>query len=287
MARQAIPNCAVLAEACSHVLVKLSPLKGRRVLLTRTEEQATSTAELLAQYGAVPLLWSAISVKHIDDQPGVSAVIANATSYDLVLLTSANAVQFFGDALAREGCDFSVFGGAKIGAVGNRTAEALEALGKKVNFVARQFVAESLVSEVLVQLSPGARVLLPRARVAREVIPERLRAEGCVVDVLPVYETGPGDSTEALAALLARGVDAVCFSSSSTVTHFAEALERDSGSVTGIVLAAIGPVTAETMRSCGFEPNVVAEVHTMEALVQALAQYFEGPHLRPADSERR
>jgi uroporphyrinogen III methyltransferase/synthase len=263
----------------------LSALRGRRVLLTRTEEQAVSSFALLAHWGAVPLIWSAISVKAIDNRPGVLRAIASAGTYDWVLLTSANAARFFLDVLAREGSDLSAFQAARLGVVGPRTASALARLGKQVDLVAESFVAESLADSVLARIPTGARVLLPRAAVAREVIPETLRAAGCVVDVLPVYETGPGDSPEALAALLAGGVDAVLFSSSSTVTYFAEALERVSGSVRGAVLAAIGPVTAETMRLRGLHPSVVAEVHTMEALVEALARHFEVP--QPPAVERR
>ncbi len=250
-------------------MVEGSSLAGLRILLTRTEEQAASTVRLLREHHAQPLVWSAISVQKI----AISGTIDELSSYDWVLFTSANAVRFFEEALRSDARSFSSFRRARFGAIGKRTAQALEQLGKKVDLVAEQFVAESFVARILSVGRSGDRVLLPRARVAREVIPEALTAAGFLVQVLPIYETGPGDPPDALHALLAKGLDGACFSSSSTVTSFVDAGVTLSSST---VLASIGPVTAATMRAHHLPPTVVAEVHTMEALIDALERYFRG-----------
>ena len=238
----------------------------------RAEEQVAPSAALLRKRGAVALVWSAISVKKIDG--AVQAVIERASSYDWLLFTSVNAVRFFNEALHSDGHTLDLFQRARVCGIGKRTADALLQLGKKVDFIADQFVAESLAAAVLSKGKAGDRVLLPRARVAREVIRDALTAAGLTVDVLPIYETGPGDPPEALRAILAEGLDAVCFSSSSAATSFAVAVGEGAKLPPATVLAAIGPVTAETMRNLGLTPTLMAEIHTMEALFDALERYF-------------
>jgi len=175
------------------------------------------------------------------------------------VFTSANAVERFVP-LLRDARDL---GAARVAAIGPGTAEALRRLALVADLVPEEFVAEALLD--VFPPGPG-RVLLPRAAAARAVLPEGLRAKGWEVDVVEAYRTEPvPQSEERLAA--ARHADAITFTSSSTVTNFVAAAGRDA---VPPIVACIGPVTAETARSCGLVVDVVAGVHTIDGLVDAV-----------------
>jgi len=253
------------------------PLLGRRVVVTRARAQAGALADRLAAEGAATVEVPAIAVG--DPADGGEALAAAvdrlaAGAYAWVVVTSPNGATRLLAALAAAGRDARALGGVRLAAIGPGTAEALAAARLVPDLVPPRFVAESLVAE----FPPGeGRVLLPRAAVARGVLPEGLAAKGWDVDVVEAYRTAPVPLDEAAAAAVAEA-EIVTFTSSSTVTNFLDALgDRPAPPV----VAAIGPVTAATARERGLRVDVEAADHTIDGLVAALVAWA-ADHPRPA-----
>lgn len=240
------------------------PLFGRRVVVTRAREQASVLSKALRDLGARPIELPAIEICPPSDRgEGLreAAERLRQGDYALVVFTSANSVP----RLMEHVPDARAFAGARLAAIGPGTAEELGRHRLVADVVPPEYVAESLLEAIGKAPEPGARGLLPRAAVARDVLPEGLRRAGWDMDVVEAYRTVPATpSAEALEA--AAGADAICFTSSSTVTSY---LSMAGVSVPPVV-ACIGPVTASSARRAGLEVTVVAESHTIEGLLDAL-----------------
>jgi uroporphyrinogen-III synthase len=204
-----------------------------------------------------------------DGGAALSAAARQLSAYDWVVLTSPNGARRLLDAVAADGGDARRFAGARLAAIGPGTAAVLAEGGLVADLLPERFVAESLLEAM--PDGPG-RVLLARAEVARDVLPDGLRARGWEVDVVDAYRTVPAAQTEATAAALA-GADVVTFTSSSTVERFLEAFGADAVPPT---VACIGPITAGTARERGLAVDVEAEPHTIDGLVAALVRWAEG-----------
>ena len=242
------------------------PLFGKRIVVTRAREQASELVKRLHDLGAETVELPTIRVGAPKDGGVALRAAADAVaSYDWVVFTSANAVDQFVP-LVR---DARAFGAARVAAIGPGTAERLRHANISADLVPERFVAEGLLD---VFPDGAGRVLLPRAAVARDVLPDGLRAKGWEVDVVEAYRTRqtiplPG----ALEA--ARHADAITFTSSSTVTNYLDTAGADA---VPPVVACIGPVTAETARGAGLAVTIEAEVHTIPGLVDALVRWFAG-----------
>ncbi len=257
------------------------PLFGKRVLVPRSESQASRTAALVRKQGAMPIELPLISVRAVAERGPVHTALASLASYDVVLFTSENTVKYFAAELEARGLDARAFGRARVAAVGEGTARALRAIGIRSDITPPKFRAEALAEVVLDDLTrtlgapAGARVLLPRALVAREVLPELLRAQGAVVDVVPVYETVPASHEQRgeIAALLeARAIDAVLLLSGSMVDSLVDLLGPDASSrLDGVTLASIGPITTQAAERHGLAISTTASEATIESLLDALA----------------
>jgi uroporphyrinogen III methyltransferase/synthase len=258
------------------------PLFGKRVLVTRARDQASTTAALLRDRGAEPLLVPTIEIHPAADPGPLARALADLREgrYGWVAFTSANGVERTWDALRAAGGDARAFGAARLAAIGPATAHTLERHGLAPDVVAKEFRGEGLASEMIEALQRSGkdprsrRVLLPRAARARDALPQALQGAGCTVDVVAAYETRP-PPPENVASLLreldARRVDAVTFTSSSTVDHLCDRLgERAAELLAAPRIACIGPVTAETARNRGLRVDVVAREYTVPGLVDAL-----------------
>jgi uroporphyrinogen III methyltransferase/synthase len=242
------------------------PLFGRRVVVTRAREQASELVARLHDLGAETIELPVIEIgEAADGGAALGSAVLRLGEFDWVAFTSANAVERFFARLGELGGDGRSLGGVRVAAIGPGTAAALERQGVRADLVPGRYVAEAVVEA----FPPGpGRVLLPRAAVARDALPEGLRARGWEVEVVEAYRTALGrPSEEALAA--ARSADAVTFTSSSTVTNY---LEAAGGERVPPVVACIGPVTAETARAAGLNVSVVAVEHTIDGLVGALVE---------------
>ena len=196
-----------------------------------------------------------------------------------MLFTSANGVTRFTRALSAAGLDARAFANAKIGAIGPKTALALEAFGLRADVIAEEFVGEGLARAVLVHGVPR-RVLVARALVARDVLPELLREAGAQVEVVPVYETVTADAGEALRAHFERAeIDVALFTSSSTVNAVVDSLgERAVELLSRVTVASIGPITSQTLSERGVRADVVAKIFTVDGLLDALETHFSSAH---------
>lgn len=207
------------------------PLFGKRVLITRTREQAGSLARLLAEQGAIPVELPAIEIEPVADGGAVAAAAGDlaAGAYAWAGFTSANAVELFFDLLAARGLDARAFSGARIFAIGPATAQALSAHGIRPDVVPAEYVAEALVGALREHVREGDRVLLPRAESARPELIEGLQAIGAAVDEVPLYRAAlpRAPSPEVLADLRDGRIDIVTFTSSSTVRNLAAMLGKD------------------------------------------------------------
>jgi uroporphyrinogen-III synthase len=247
-------------------------LAGRRVLVTRPADQAGALVERLAARGALPVVLPTIAIAPLADTAALDGAIGRLAGYDWIIFTSANGVTAFWERLAAAGLDGRALAGRSVAAIGPATAEALRERGVAVAFIPEEYVAERIL-DGLGDVA-GRRVLLPRAEIARKALAGELRARGAEVEELAAYRTlaAPPDP-EALAELRA-GVDAITFTSSSTVRHFVELAGPDTGNA---VIACIGPITAQTARELGLPVDVVAREYTLDGLVRALEAYFAGP----------
>jgi uroporphyrinogen III methyltransferase/synthase len=265
------------------------PLFGKRVLVTRAAEQASSTARLLAERGAKVLLVPTIEVHAPPDPAPLERAIASLGStgtltatlpWDLVAFTSANGVERAWRELRRQKKDARAFGGLLVAAIGPATAAALEARGVQPDVVAEEFRGEGLATAILAR-RPKARVLLLRALVARDALPDALREAGCTVDAVPVYETKPASAergADLVRELEGGAIDAVTLTSSSTATNLVALLGPRAAELLGTIrVASIGPVTTETAARLGIRVDVTAAPHTLPALVEALERSFEVP----------
>lgn len=259
------------------------PLSGKRIAIPRAVDQAKDTAAAVRERGAAPLVLPMIEIAPAPDQARLERAVSELSSYDWVLLTSSNGVERLRLELERSGRDARAFGGALVGVVGPKTGEALERLGIRPDVVAQEFVGEGLAAAVLARGVPR-RALVLRAQVARDVLPDALRAQGTQVDVVAAYQTRSlTASGDELALRIEQGnVDAMLFTSSSTVSSTLDALgARGQELLSRITLASIGPVTTRTLESVGLEADVQTDVYTVEGLLDALEQHYVAPSTPP------
>lgn len=251
------------------------PLFGKSLLVPRPAEQGRGTASLIRARGGIARLLPAIEIREPRDSVPLQCAIEDLAAFDWVLFTSANGVTRFMRALSRAGLDARAFARAKLGAIGPKTGMALQAFGLKADLVADEYIGEGLARAVLERGIP-TRVLLARALVARDALPELLRQAGTRVDVVPVYETVTADNGEALRAQFEAGeLDVALFTSSSTVNAVVDMLgERATELLRAVTVASIGPITSHTLTQRGVRVDVVASQFTVEGLLDALEAHF-------------
>jgi uroporphyrinogen III methyltransferase/synthase len=271
-----------VALARAEVVVELAwlergPLFGKRVVVTRTREQSEGTADLLRARGAEPIVVPAIELFPPKDPAKLAAAAARLGAQAIVVFTSANGVARVWDELVRQNRDARAFGPAKVAAIGPGTAAALAARGIVADVVAKEFKQEGL-AEAITKAVPGGKALLLRAEVARDALPAALAQAGFEVEVVAAYETRPADPAQAarLARELEAGrVDAVTFTSSSTVSGVCDMLGARAPELLGkACVASIGPITAGTLRERGVRVDVSAGKYTLSGLLEALEDHF-------------
>ncbi|MEO7000486.1 MAG: uroporphyrinogen-III synthase [Ktedonobacterales bacterium] len=260
----------------------LQPLAGKRIAITRPPEQAASLKQRLEALGAQVVTLSAIAIAPSTNNAALNAVIQRLSAYDWLVFTSVNGVQAFADRLAANGKSWADRGAARIAAIGPATASALERQGAQVDLTPDEYIAEGLLAGLNgLGAVRGKRFLLARADIARQTLAAELRAQGAQVDEASVYRTVTQPIPTALLERALRGderVDAITFTSSSTVRGLVQSIESAGWSHTevleGIALAAIGPITATTLEDYHLPRTIVAQVYTIPGLVRAIVAYF-------------
>jgi uroporphyrinogen III methyltransferase/synthase len=258
-------------------------LSGKTIAITRPAAQADAVMERLRALGAIPISTPTIAIVPPEDFSRLDAAVRNLSSYDWLLVTSVNGVRVVLERLDALGVDRSTLGSIKIGAIGPATARALQAGGGSAAFVPTTYTAEGILAEI----GPvsGQRLLLPRAELARPTLAAGLRRLGGQVDEITAYRTVPGPGINELTSLLRAGrLDAVTFTSSSTVRFLYEGLLETSGTGSDMpamlahaAVICIGPVTAAAATALGLRVDVVADSYTIDGLVAAIAAFFSRP----------
>ncbi len=252
------------------------PLFGKRVVVTRAREQASALSDLLREYGGEPVEFPVIRIAPMADYSDLDRALSELTAYTWVVFTSANAVSAVAERLQAAGRDTRSFANCRIAAIGPATAERLREIGIQPDFVPSRFVAEAVAEEWPDRNLAGKSVLIPRAKEAREFLPDRLREMGATVDVVAAYETvRDAEAADEIRDQLQNGeIHAVTFTSSSTVKNFVESIgaEHIPSILKGVLIACIGPITADTARETGIEPDIVSEEFTVPGLVEALVE---------------
>ena len=244
------------------------PLFGKRIVVTRAREQADALASQLSALGAGVVELPTIEIRPPADCAPLDRALAELDTYDWLIFTSANGVRFFLDRLDAGENDLRKLR-ARICAIGPATRAAVEALHLKVDLMGKEYVAESLLEAFAAHPLAGKRVLLPRAAVARDLVPTELARRGAHVDVVEAYRTvAPEHLAERAREVLAPPPDCLTFTSSSTVRNLVEAVGAEA--LRGIPVASIGPITTQTARSLGVEVAIQAKVYTVEGLVDAV-----------------
>lgn len=259
------------------------PLAGKRVLVTRTADQAHAMAAMLRERGAEPVLVPMIEIHSPEDPAPVTRAARELGTYGWVVFTSENGVRAFFDVLTAQSLDARALGACRVAVIGPGTAAALATRGIRADVVAKEFRGEGLAKAMLDAMgggAKGARVLVARAKQAREALPEALREAGCTVDVVAAYETHPAkrEVTERVRGLLERrDIDAITFTSASTVYGFCDAVGPDAAALvakSGAIVASIGPITSEAAAARDIKIDATATTYTLDGLLTVLESAF-------------
>ncbi len=258
------------------------PLLGKRIVITRARAQASDLVRKLTQMGADCLECPTIEVIPPDTWTDLDRCIQQIGQYDWLVFTSVNGVHFFFDRLFSKHKDARALGHLNTAAIGPATEQALRQYGIYTDILPETYQAESVVEAFAKQSLDGLKVLLPRAKEARAVLPVELTRMGATVDEVTAYQTvqATDGKIQLLEDLRNDRIDMVTFTSSSTVKNFNALLQEEAEVLMKDVhVASIGPITAETARSLGFESTIIADRFTIEGLCQAIISFYgESPH---------
>lgn len=258
------------------------PLFGQRIVVTRAREQAGALADLLHNLGAKAIELPTIEIQPAEDYAPLDNAIANLRDYGWLIFTSANGVRFFLERLDKSKSDLRSIGG-RICAIGPATQDALERFHLKVDCIAKEYVAEGLIEALVAYDLTGARILIARAAVARDLLPTELARRGAQVDVVEAYRTvAPLDLAQRAAGVLARKPDWITFTSSSTVQNLIDAVGVEA--LREVQCASIGPITSATLRRNGIPVTVEAFDYTIPGLLQAMLTICGGVPARGPSS---
>lgn len=258
------------------------PLAGRRIVVTRSRQQAGKLTAALQSLGAVVIELPLIEIIPPSSYEPLDEALRHLDTYQWLIVTSANTARVLGERSRHAGVPLADFKHPKIIAIGSATAEGLREQGIDVDLIPEKYVAESVL-QLLSGVAPGTRVLLARAAVARDVIPDELNRSGASVDIVDAYQTVLPEGSETKAQQLfadpGYAIDAVTFTSSSTVKHMIRLLAQAGIRVPppGVRAISIGPVTSVVLREYGWPPAVEAVQSDIAGLVEAAVRLLSAP----------
>lgn len=257
---------------------KSRPLAGIPILVGRARHQASALSAELRKHGAHVLEIPFIEIREPKSFVALDRALKNIANYDWLVLTSVNGVNALWARMKKLHISNRKLTHLRVAAIGPATRKAIEKNGIKVNVVPEEYVAESVVQSLRDKVE-GKRVLLVRAKVARDVIPRELRKAGADVDVVEAYQTVvPSSSRAQLRAALRRSSSraVITFTSSSTAKNFVALLGNRRPSLENVTVASIGPVTSTTLRQLGLPVHIEAKEFTIPGLVQAIVMSRPG-----------
>jgi uroporphyrinogen III methyltransferase/synthase len=255
------------------------PLLGKRIVVTRARQQASDLVGQLSDLGAECLECPTIKVVPTDDAALLDDAVQNLSAYDWILFTSVNGVKFFFDHLFGMDKDVRALSHLHTAAIGPATAEKLFEYGLKSDIIPQNYRAEAVVDAFRKKKIKGKKILLPRAKEARPLLPVELRKMGAEVDEVTAYLTEKvrANTDQLVNQLEEKTIDLITFTSSSTVHNFKDLLPPDSFKhlIKGITVASIGPITTETAIESGFEVLITAKSYTIPGLCDAILKYYD------------
>jgi len=293
----------LVSARCGNQTIVPFPLKGKRILVTRTREQASALSERLRTLGATPIEFPTIRLVPPQDWEPLDNALRklyttdSVSYYDWLIFTSANGVNIVIERLRNLGYDPSAIGNVRVAAIGPATAAALARYNIIADLVPDEYIAEGIAAALIEDAAKrgeslaGKRMLLARAAEARKVLVTELQQAGAIIDEVAAYRTLPVASDDEQGRKVVRmlqehQINIVTFTSSSTVRNFMqwviECEQNITGSLTNIVMrdphlkiACIGPITSQTARELGLDVHIEAREFTIEGLVEAIVQHEE------------
>ena len=254
--------------------IERKPLFGKKVLVTRSREQASELSRRILELGGEPVEFPTIEIREPDDYEALDNAIYNISDYKWVIFTSVNGVIYFINRMLMCGKDVRDLKGVSICAIGPKTKEALEKYALRVDYVPCEYRAEQIFEGLKDKLKPEDKVLLPRADIARKALPKALSKIGVQADEVVVYKTVPvAQDADKLVEMLKQGeIHILTFTSSSTVKNFVNLLRAQNLSeiLENVTVASIGPVTSATAKELGINVDVEAKEYTIDGLVEAM-----------------
>lgn len=255
------------------------PLFGKRIIVTRARTQSSDFANLLGSNGALPIQFPTIETVPPDTWDGLDDAIEKISSYEWLIFTSVNGVRYFFERLKKKNRDVRDLKGIKICTIGPKTAMEVEKFGIRIDVIPSEYRAEAVIECIGKENIHGKRVLLPRAAVAREILPDELKNMGALIDVVDAYKTiRPDEKTDEIKKMLTnKEVDVITFTSSSTVTNFVDMFDKYElqEMIKGVVIASIGPITAETAEKLGLKPQIIPKKYTIESFTDEIIEYYQ------------
>jgi uroporphyrinogen III methyltransferase/synthase len=254
------------------------PLWSKRIVVTRAREQASDLINRLETLGANCLECPTIKTAPPDDWGPLDTAISTLNHYDWLIFTSVNGVTFFFERLFKKGLDVRALGQIRIATIGPVTSKKLQDYGLRSDIVPKTYRAESILEAFADQPIKNCKILLPRAKKARSVLPKELTRQGAQVNEVTAYQTlaVAEQSEDLIKALSQREIDLVTFTSSSTAINFRQLLPDDQFQdlMHTVQVASIGPITSETAIKLGFQISIEAQDFTIEGLCQAILRHY-------------
>lgn len=252
------------------------PLWGKRVIVTRARAQASALVERITAAGGQAAECPSILIEKEIDYEALNNALLSLEDYHWLIFTSVNGVDIFFEELLAQGMDVRDLKGIKIVSIGPATKARLEKRGIRVEITPDEYRAEGILTQLQGSIKKGQQVLLPRARGARDILPDTIKGWGAHIDEVGLYRavTAPGKGQPIVDELLAGGFDYLTFTSTSTVINFVTMIGKDNVSLIDplVKVACIGPVTAETALKFGFTVDIMAARYTIGGLVEAMVK---------------
>ncbi|MEW6087426.1 MAG: uroporphyrinogen-III synthase [bacterium] len=255
------------------------PLFGRNIIVTRSQQQAGEFSRLLEDEGARVIEFPTIEIVPALNYEDLDKALDEIEKYHWIIFTSSNGVKYFFERVNKKGYDLRLLKGIKICAIGPGTAKAIENLGIKTDFIPKEFRAEGIVEGFLKEEIKGKNILIPRAEVAREILPERLEEMGANVNVATAYRTVKVDSglNKIKPLLEEKEIDVITFTSFSTADNFISLFPQDElkDLMRGVNIASIGPITSNRIEKAGLKVKISPSEYTLEKLLDEIVGYYE------------
>ncbi len=250
-------------------------LEGKRIVVTRQYDKSNEMVQSIEALGGMAYVFPVIQTVASSNTVPISKALQAIQQFDWIIFTSTNGVDYFFEFLLKEGLSVQNLQHMKIVTVGPITAESIKNRGLNVYLIPDHFIAEALLEKLEDEMLLGEKVLIPRGNIARETIPVALRNKGIDVTEITVYDTVPENeknSEELLTQLRERNIDVITFTSSSTVRHFLKAIGDENMSlVENVLIACIGPKTAETAQELGLQRIIISQEYTIEGIIKAIS----------------